>query len=385
MCAVCGEFDEPGGDAVDPLVACGTCGLWAHAFCIGTMHLAAPDSVLAAAASGKGSSASGKKRKLEQIVEASADDLEPAAVTQARVSWARKHPQEAFTCHLCAAGFAEDEAPTCALCGASEDNRAMAMVTDQDGNGLDAMRRPVAVSRLRRDAQWAHITCVLWTPGAFFWRPAAFDRVGGLELVDAKRWKLNCALCVAARGSSAGAPLQCSHTGCKVPFHVLCSRAAGWEVNSMQYEGGVVLQTFCGAHSSKSYLRATAAHDAACEACGSADNDAQLILCDGCDGGYHTYCLEPKLSEVPDGAWYCPPCAVKRTGLCVDAEESQEKTDALLLVQDMSDEAEANDDVAEPAGRGVRIRKALLNACFDNSRRHDVLQLLDEEPPKIEV
>lgn len=33
------------------------------------------------------------------------------------------------------------------------------------------------------------------------------------------------------------------------------------------------------------------------------------MLCDGCDEGcYHTYCLDPPLSSVPEGAWFCPCC-----------------------------------------------------------------------------
>ena len=33
-----------------------------------------------------------------------------------------------------------------------------------------------------------------------------------------------------------------------------------------------------------------------------------ILLCDGCDHGYHTYCLDPPLEEVPDGDWFCFNC-----------------------------------------------------------------------------
>ena len=47
----------------------------------------------------------------------------------------------------------------------------------------------------------------------------------------------------------------------------------------------------------------------ACGGCGSQDHDDLLMLCDGCDEGcYHTYCLDPPLSSVPEGAWFCLPC-----------------------------------------------------------------------------
>ena len=32
------------------------------------------------------------------------------------------------------------------------------------------------------------------------------------------------------------------------------------------------------------------------------------MLCDGCDKGYHIYCLEPPLQSIPAGDWFCPEC-----------------------------------------------------------------------------
>ena len=37
-------------------------------------------------------------------------------------------------------------------------------------------------------------------------------------------------------------------------------------------------------------------------------NFFKLILCDGCDDAYHLMCLNPVLSEIPEGDWYCPIC-----------------------------------------------------------------------------
>ena len=35
-----------------------------------------------------------------------------------------------------------------------------------------------------------------------------------------------------------------------------------------------------------------------------------MIICDMCDCGFHTYCLEPRLMCLPseDDDWYCPAC-----------------------------------------------------------------------------
>ena len=35
-----------------------------------------------------------------------------------------------------------------------------------------------------------------------------------------------------------------------------------------------------------------------------------MLLCDGCDAPWHTYCLSPPLEGVPDGDWFCPACTV---------------------------------------------------------------------------
>jgi hypothetical protein len=36
------------------------------------------------------------------------------------------------------------------------------------------------------------------------------------------------------------------------------------------------------------------------------DNDhSNLLLCEGCNGEYHTYCLKPKLKAIPKDDWYC--------------------------------------------------------------------------------
>jgi [histone H3]-lysine27 N-methyltransferase len=51
-----------------------------------------------------------------------------------------------------------------------------------------------------------------------------------------------------------------------------------------------------------------AADDVRCEACGSGDAAAELMLCDGCDCGFHIFCLRPILPRVPAGDWYCPSC-----------------------------------------------------------------------------
>ncbi|XP_066526414.1 bromodomain adjacent to zinc finger domain protein 2A isoform X2 [Hoplias malabaricus] len=58
----------------------------------------------------------------------------------------------------------------------------------------------------------------------------------------------------------------------------------------------------------KSIVRVT------CQMCRKGDNDESLLLCDGCDRGWHMFCLRPKVTEVPEGDWFCPTCLSKGLG-----------------------------------------------------------------------
>ncbi|XP_020496469.2 bromodomain adjacent to zinc finger domain protein 2A [Labrus bergylta] len=48
-----------------------------------------------------------------------------------------------------------------------------------------------------------------------------------------------------------------------------------------------------------------------CQVCRKGDDDDCLLLCDGCDRGCHMYCLKPKITQVPEGDWFCPTCVAK--------------------------------------------------------------------------
>ena len=38
-----------------------------------------------------------------------------------------------------------------------------------------------------------------------------------------------------------------------------------------------------------------------------------MLLCDGCDKGFHTYCVDPPIEVIPEGDWFCPECEEKRS------------------------------------------------------------------------
>jgi len=51
--------------------------------------------------------------------------------------------------------------------------------------------------------------------------------------------------------------------------------------------------------------------DLTCQICQRSDNEDCMLLCDGCDQGFHTTCLTPALLKIPQGEWHCHEC-VKR-------------------------------------------------------------------------
>ncbi|KAI8476217.1 MAG: hypothetical protein J3K34DRAFT_365128, partial [Monoraphidium minutum] len=52
--------------------------------------------------------------------------------------------------------------------------------------------------------------------------------------------------------------------------------------------------------------------DTPCAKCGASDQGELMLLCDACDAGWHTFCLDPPLAAVPEGDWACPDCEAKR-------------------------------------------------------------------------
>ncbi|GBP65085.1 hypothetical protein EVAR_46879_1, partial [Eumeta japonica] len=56
-----------------------------------------------------------------------------------------------------------------------------------------------------------------------------------------------------------------------------------------------------------------------CRVCGRGDVEEQMLLCDGCDDSYHTFCLVPPLADVPKGDWRCPVCLAEEVSKPTEA------------------------------------------------------------------
>lgn len=50
---------------------------------------------------------------------------------------------------------------------------------------------------------------------------------------------------------------------------------------------------------------------ASCNVCGDWHQEESMLLCDGCNGGFHQHCLNPPLLTPPVGMWICPLCLAK--------------------------------------------------------------------------
>uniref|UniRef100_M4BP46 Uncharacterized protein n=1 Tax=Hyaloperonospora arabidopsidis (strain Emoy2) TaxID=559515 RepID=M4BP46_HYAAE len=51
-----------------------------------------------------------------------------------------------------------------------------------------------------------------------------------------------------------------------------------------------------------------AADEDNCRNCRTVHAKGRLLVCDRCDAPYHTFCLNPSLSVIPKGEWFCSPC-----------------------------------------------------------------------------
>ncbi|XP_006815984.1 LOW QUALITY PROTEIN: lysine-specific demethylase 5A [Saccoglossus kowalevskii] len=81
-----------------------------------------------------------------------------------------------------------------------------------------------------------------------------------------------------------------------------------------------------------------------CHTCGKGNSEDFLLLCDGCDDSYHTFCLLPPLSQVPKGDWRCPKCVAEECSKPQEAFgfEQAQKEYTLQSFGEMADQFKAN-------------------------------------------
>uniref|UniRef100_A0A8C8VNZ0 Bromodomain adjacent to zinc finger domain protein 1A n=1 Tax=Pelusios castaneus TaxID=367368 RepID=A0A8C8VNZ0_9SAUR len=138
--------------------------------------------------------------------------------------------------------------------------------------------------------------------------------------------------------------------------------------------------------------------NARCKMCRKKGDAESMVLCDGCDRGYHIYCIRPKLKAIPEGDWFCPECRPKQRSRRLSSrqrpsmesdeeaedqfEEEEEETNYEELGQseeeDYDEEQEEEDESQEeeemsPSKQGrpqvklpLKMRAAKLNSPFSS-------------------
>lgn len=77
-----------------------------------------------------------------------------------------------------------------------------------------------------------------------------------------------------------------------------------------------------------------------CRICRRNKDDESLLLCDGCNAGFHLYCLRPPLHSIPRGDWFCASCKpqTSRSKATTAASTSRQRRDRC-----------GRDEVSEPS------------------------------------
>ncbi|XP_072294857.1 E3 ubiquitin-protein ligase UHRF1 [Eucyclogobius newberryi] len=84
-----------------------------------------------------------------------------------------------------------------------------------------------------------------------------------------------------------------------------------------------------------------------CHVCGIKQDPDKQLLCDECDMAYHTYCLNPPLTSIPeDEDWYCPNCRI-------DSSEVVRAGEKLKESKKKSKMASANSSTQRDWGKGM--------------------------------
>lgn len=79
---------------------------------------------------------------------------------------------------------------------------------------------------------------------------------------------------------------------------------------------------------------------AICEVCHSETNPEDMMLCDRCEKGFHTFCLEREEgAEVPTGSWYCHECGGQEKPKPFDpTKRARKKTEKQLSYEKATNE-----------------------------------------------
>jgi len=133
-----------------------------------------------------------------------------------------------------------------------------------------------------------------------------------------------------------------------------------------------------------------------CQVCKLVDGEAEMILCDDCNQGFHIYCLNPKLPKVPEGDWYCQSCyslqpekfSAQISDMLGHEDFCFEATDKQALLTELLDKlqehatcpastklySERKDEIGKQVASFYDAKKGWFKECPDATHRRDYLQ-----------
>ncbi|XP_032894500.1 PHD and RING finger domain-containing protein 1-like isoform X2 [Amblyraja radiata] len=142
----------------------------------------------------------------------------------------------------------------------------------------------------------------------------------------------NCPICLNVfRDQAIGTPENCMHYFCLDCILEWAKNANSCPVDRITFKnicvrthfGGTVLKKLPVLNPNKDNEEGQ--EDVTnCEVCGRSDREDSLLLCDGCDAGYHLDCLTPALHTVPVEEWFCPECAESNPTAAVEEIDDEE-------------------------------------------------------------
>ncbi|NXI71414.1 PHRF1 protein, partial [Anseranas semipalmata] len=149
----------------------------------------------------------------------------------------------------------------------------------------------------------------------------------------------NCPICLNTfRDQAVGTPENCSHYFCLDCIVEWSKNANSCPVDRILFKyisirahfGGKILKKI-PVENTKTQGNDGEDDPTFCEVCGRSDREDRLLLCDGCDAGYHMECLNPPLSEVPVDEWFCPACVPMGISAAADTDHVSEEEVAALM------------------------------------------------------
>ena len=115
-----------------------------------------------------------------------------------------------------------------------------------------------------------------------------------------------------------GASTGCNVKTCNCTYHFLCAKKDGchfnWDLYLIHCKNHLNILFDEKTYEFDDVLQENErVKDIVCSICYSGLDEEQLVICDGCEKDYHTYCHDPAVPNVGDVdiKWYCKNCIEK--------------------------------------------------------------------------